>query len=325
MSAHLKPTRKTSRNNNRINRFLKTWALQNLQACISSLGLFCRQPISSFLTASVIGIALALPTGFYLSLENARLVSSGWDNSVQITAFLNLEVDNATAASLAEQLSEYDNIKSVQFITRELALEEYRRSSGYAEAIDALDENPLPSLLIIQPQLAALADEQDEKLIATLNEIPEIEIAQYDQQWVKRLNTIIVIIQRAIYILAVFLALAVLLIIGNTIRMAIYNRRSEIEVIKLFGATDAFVHRPFLYSGFWYGLSGGLIAWCLISLSLLLLKQPISDLAQLYASSYQLVGLSGKDITILLGTGVLLGLAGSWISVQRHLKAVEPQ
>jgi len=324
MNKRSKKTTTIARTTNRLNRLISTWMMQHLQAFIYSLGQICRYPISSFLTAAVIGIALALPTGFYLILENAKLVSAGWDNSVQITVFLKTDINDETAITLAQRLSERDKIKDVKFITRDLALEEYRLSSGYAEAIDALNENPLPSLLLIQPEFSQLGETHDDQLIKQLNEIPEIDNAQYDQQWVKRLHSIIFIVQRTVLILAAFLALAVLLIIGNTIRMAIYNRRSEIEVIKLFGATDAFIHRPFLYSGLWFGLSGGFIAWLLISLSLMLLNKPVNDLAHLYSSTYQLIGLNSKNILILLGTGVILGLVGSWISVQRHLKAIEP-
>ena len=160
--------------------------------------------------------------------------------------------------------------------------------------------------------------------MARLQEQEQIARAQYDQVWVKRLNSIILIVQRLVMMLAVFLGLAVLLIVGNTIRMSIYNRRSEIEVIKLFGATDRFVRRPFMYTGFWYGLSGGIIACLLVSTSIFLLQQPVTQLAQLYSSSFQLLGLSGQNILALLGTGVFLGLAGTWISVQRHLNAIEP-
>ncbi len=309
--------------NNRSSRILNIWIQQHLQAFFFSLGQLYRYPFSSLLTAAVIGIALALPTGFYLGLENARLVSSGWDDTVHITAFLKPGVDDHQAATLVERLSEDTAIQEVLYITRDRALEEYRRSSGYAEAIDALDENPLPALLLIQPQLSNLTEAQNDQLIQMLQALPEVETAQYDQQWVKRLNAIIMIIQRLVMVLAVFLALAVMLIIGNTIRMSIYNRREEIEIIKLFGATDAFIHRPFLYSGFWYGMSGGLIAWALISLSLMLLKHPVSELASLYASTHQLIGLSGQNTLILLACGIALGLMGSWISVKRHLTAMD--
>src|SRR3990172_7717398 len=282
------------------------WLLQHLQAIIFSLGQLCRNPIASFLTASVIGISLALPAGFFIILENTRLITAGWEGSVEITAFLKMDVDDDAAREFAKKLSGQSDIAKVDLITREQALEEYRQLSGYTHALDALDEKTA------------------EELLNKLQAVPEIENAQYDQQWVKRLNAIIGIVQRIVLILAVFLGIAVLIIIGNTIRMLIYHRRSEIEVAKLFGATDGFIQRPFLYSGFWYGLFGGVIAWALITISLLLLQAPADSLAQLYTSNFKLIGLTIKEAFLLIFSGILLGLIGSWISVQRHLRAIEP-
>jgi len=300
------------------------WLLQHLQAIIFSLGQLCRNPIASFLTASVIGISLALPAGFFIILENTRLITAGWEGSVEITAFLKMDVDDDAAREFAKKLSGQSDIAKVDLITREQALEEYRQLSGYTHALDALDENPLPSLLLIKPALGEFSEKTAEELLNKLQAVPEIENAQYDQQWVKRLNAIIGIVQRIVLILAVFLGIAVLIIIGNTIRMLIYHRRSEIEVAKLFGATDGFIQRPFLYSGFWYGLFGGVIAWALITISLLLLQAPADSLAQLYTSNFKLIGLTIKEAFLLIFSGILLGLIGSWISVQRHLRAIEP-
>jgi cell division transport system permease protein len=303
---------------------LDIWILQHIQAFIFSLGQLCRNPIASFLTISVIGISLALPAGFHIILNNARLLTAGWEGTVQITAFLKMEVDNDTAGELARQIEQFDGIDKVKLITREQALEEYRQLSGFGNAFNALEGNPLPSLLLIKPHLSGLPEKSTEELLNNLRNIPEIDNAQYDQQWIKRLNAIIQIVQRIVIILAVFLGLAVLLIIGNTIRMLIYNRRSEIEIAKLFGATNGFIRRPFLYSGFWYGLSGGIIAWLLINLILLILKDPADQLARLYNSDFTLAGLSMNESMILLAAGILLGLIGSFISVQRHFRAIEP-
>jgi len=303
---------------------LMMWVLQHVQAFFFSLGQFCRNPLASFLTASVIGISLALPAGFYVILENARHITSGWEGTVQITAFLRLDIDDDIARGLAERLSLRNDIADVRFVSRVEALEEYRRLSGFAEAIDALQENPLPSLLLIQPRSTGQPRQSADELLKVVNDLPEIENAQFDQQWVKRLNAIIEIVQRAVFVLAVFLAMAVLLIVGNTIRMLIYHRRPEIEIAKLFGATNGFIQRPFLYSGFWYGISGGAIAWLLVSVSLFLLQQPANKLALLYASNFDLIGLSWKGTLAVLLSGTLLGLIGSWVSVQRHLKAIEP-
>ncbi len=303
---------------------IKSWLAQHAQALISSFGQLFRNPVGSALTIAVIGISLALPAGFYVLLENARLISAGWEGSVEITAFLKKDISDATGQKLQQELQSQDNIEKVIFINRDKALEEYRQLSGFGEAIDALEENPLPSLLLIKPA----TDDKDaatiEQLVKQLSERREVDKAQYDQKWVQRLNAIISIIQRVVVMLAIFLGLAVLLIVGNTIRMSIYNRRAEIEVEKLFGATNAFIQRPFVYSGLWYGLGGGLFAWCLVTLALFFLQSPTDTLAQLYQSNFSLRGLAFDRALTLLAAGILLGSAGSWLSVQRHLRAIEP-
>ena len=300
------------------------WVLHHVQAFFFSLGQLCRSPLASLLTAAVIGISLALPAGFYVMLQNTLRITSGWEGSVQITAFLKMDVTEEQGKGLVTQLARNQDIAQVQYINRDQALAEFRLSSGFGEALDALEDNPLPSLLLVRPRPDANPEQAARNLFDRLKALPEVETVQYDQQWVNRLNAMVLIVQRIVIIMAIFLGLAVLLIIGNTIRMLIYHRRSEIEIAKLFGATDGFIQRPFLYSGFWYGLSGGLLAWALVKGSLLLVAKPASHLAELYTSKFNLTGLSAEESLILIGAGIFLGLVGSWISVSHHLRAIEP-
>lgn len=303
---------------------VKTWVLQHLQAAVYSLGQLARNPIGSFMTVAVIGIALALPAGFYLILDNAKRVTSGWDMTLQIAVYLNQDVGADNAQQLADELRGDEAIKSVDYISREQALTEFRELSGFADAIDALRDNPLPAVLLVQPASAATDTAAFERLLARLQKLPDVDQAKFDRQWLQRLQAIIETVQRAVMVLSFVLGLAVLLIIGNTIRLGIYNRRSEIEITKLFGATDAFIQRPFLYTGFWYGVLGATFATLLITAAILLLSGPVRELASLYASNYRLSGASVTQLLTLFGAGVGLGLAGSWLSVQRHIRAIEP-
>jgi len=298
--------------------------MQHAQACIYSIGQIFKSPVNSLLTTAVVGISLALPSGFYLLLDNCQRVAAGWDNSTQISLFLKLNIDEERALSLADEIRLFEGIASVDYISRDVALEEYRQKSGFGDAISALQENPLPSILLIHPRIRSLSSQDSEKLMQQLRALPEVDTAQFDRQWIQRLFAIIDIVQHVVIILSILLAIAVLLIVGNTIRLAIYNRRTEIEVNKLFGATEAFIQRPFLYSGLFHGIGGGLIAWCLLSLSLLMLKAPVLRLAELYSSDFSLHGLSYTGLLLLIATGASLGLVGSWVSVQRHIKAIEP-
>lgn len=300
------------------------WLLQHAQACVFSIGQLFKSPVNSLLTTAVVGIALALPTGFYLLLENCQRVAAGWDNSAQISLFLKLDISEKRRFSLADEIRQLQGIAKVDYISPEAALLEYQQQSGFSDALSALEENPLPAILLLQPKLKGLSNQKSEQLLQQLRSLPEVDAAQFDRQWIQRLFAIIEIVQRTVIMLSILLAIAVLLIIGNTIRLAIYNRRTEIEVNKLFGATEAFIQRPFLYTGLFHGIGGSLLAWCLLSLSLLLLDSPVARLAELYSSDFKLLGLSGNGLLLLLVSGAGLGLAGSWVSVKRHIKAIEP-
>lgn len=300
------------------------WLLQHAQAFIFSLGQYIKYPISNILTTAVIGISLALPASFYLLLDNVRFVSSSWDGSLQVTLFLQTDIDDKQATEFANKLTEHKSIGETIVIKRADALAEYQSLSGFADALDALDENPLPNVILVKPLLEDMHEAETQALIKELEMMDQVDSAQYDSQWIERLLQLLDIVNRLVIILSTLLAIAVLLIIGNTIRLSIHNRRAEIEITKLFGGTDSFIQRPFLYSGLWYGVFGGIIAWLLITISMQMLTSPVKQLANLYASDFQLIGLGFVNSLILLLIGIALGLIGSWISVKRHLRAIEP-
>lgn len=318
------PTRQKKSKRFDLGRRFDMWLLQHGQALIFSLGQYAKQPINNLLITAVIGISLALPTSFYLLLDNVRTVFSSWDGSLQITLFLSNDITDEEALSIASELEEGNNINSAKVIKRADAFAEYQTLSGFGDALNVLDENPLPTVIIVQPDVEQAGESQIDTLIQTLEAMPTIDNAQYDSQWINRLLYLIEIVNRVIIILSTMLALAVLLIVGNTIRLAIYNRRPEIEITKLFGGTDSFIQRPFLYSGLWYGVFGSLIAWLLITVSMQMLNEPVKQMANLSASDFELIGLGPGNSLMMLGIGILLGLFGSWISVRRHLRAIEP-
>ncbi|MCU7880782.1 MAG: permease-like cell division protein FtsX [Candidatus Thiodiazotropha sp. (ex Lucinoma aequizonata)] len=300
------------------------WLQRHAQVALASLRRLARNHLSSLMTCSVIGIALALPAGLHVMLGNLQSISGTWDSGASISLFLKQQIRDDQAASLAEKLRLHQRIEDVELITREKALAEFQALSGYADALEALDSNPLPALLIIQPKADFTTAETAQLLVRELKLLPEAEIVQLDLQWIRRLQAITVIAQRAVMVVAALLGIAVLLIIGNTIRLEIQNRRTEIEITKLIGATNAFIRRPFLYTGFWYGLFGGIIAWLLVAISITLLSGPITQLSILYQSAFDLSSLGISTVLALLLGSALLGLIGSWLAVGRHLSAIEP-
>ena len=305
--------------------WLKVYLARHLQVFFSTLGELVRSPLSNMMTIAVIGIALALPTGLHVLLQNVQQVTAQWDGAAQISLFLRQNTTDKQLGRLSTLISKRRDVNSVTTITRDAALEEFRTNSGFGDALDALEDNPFPPVIVVYPTARADNIESVQAMLKAFNKRPEVEHAQLDMQWLKRLYTIMDIGRRGIWVLATLLSISVLLVVGNTIRLAIEARREEIEIIKLIGGTDAFIRRPFLYTGFWYGLSGGLISWLLITSSLWLLSGPINRLATLYDSSYSLVGLDAMSSLALLGASILLGLGGSWLAVTRHLHAIEPQ
>jgi cell division transport system permease protein len=155
--------------------------------------------------------------------------------------------------------------------------------------------------------------------------LPQIDQAVLDLEWVQRLYSMMALGKRLVIALAALLALGVLLVVGNTIRLAIESRRDEIVIVKLVGGTNAFVRRPFLYTGLWYGLGGGILAWLIIGFGLFWLSSPVAELAGLYRSQFELQGLGIGDSLMMWLCGGLLGLAGAWLAVSRHLGAIEPR
>ncbi|NEV62789.1 permease-like cell division protein FtsX [Thiorhodococcus minor] len=301
------------------------WLSQHWQTALETLGRLRETPLPSAMTVAVIGISLALPAALYVMTENLRTMAGGWDQTAAISLFLRFEADDTHAERLSQDLTTWPEVARVHLITREQALEEFRALGGFEEALEQITNNPLPIVLAIYPTPTYAAPDRLELLQNKLLKLPEADFARMDTLWLQRFQAILDLVQSGSLLLGGLLGVGVLLIVGNTIRLEILNRRIEIEISELVGATAAFIRRPFLYAGAWYGLLGGTTAWLLVTLSVLLLQQPVSRLASLYRSEFQLSGLGFAATGITLGASILLGLVGSWIAVNRHLRGAEPQ
>lgn len=300
------------------------YLLRHAQTMIYALGQLSMRPFSTLMTVAVIGIALAMPAGLHVLLKNVQTVLTGWDSAAQVSLFLKKNTKEQTALAFADRLRKRSGIARVDYISAEQAMEEFRKLSGFGDALKALDENPLPPVLVIHPAVTQQNPVQLQSLVEELRKNVDVDLAQLDMQWVKRLYGLMDIGRRGVWVLAGMLALAVLLVVGNTIRLAIQNRRDEIVITKLIGGTDAFIRRPFLYTGFWYGILGGIIGFILVQLALWVLAGPVNNLAGLYNSSFRLSGADFVTAGSLLFGGLLLGLSGSWLAVGKHLRAIEP-
>jgi cell division transport system permease protein len=281
------------------------------------------QPFASLLTILVIATALALPAGLRVAVNNADAVSNSWQGAADFTVYLKLEVSEEAARRIAHAIEARPDVASVTFIDRDAALAEFRARSGFGEALDALGGNPLPHTLVVSPGSGVATDV--EALAKAIGTLPETDLVQVDTAWVARLRAMLALADRLVDFATVLLALAVSIVIGNTIRLEINNRSVEIEVTKLVGGTDGFIRRPFLYLGLCYGLAGAVVALAIIAVALLLLGPPVRALAALYGSGFSLAGLSLRESGILLGGGAVLGWAGAGLAAARHLRAIEPK
>ena len=303
---------------------VSTWLTRHISNAIGSLGRLFRQPFSSLMIVLVIAVTLAIPAALSLVVKNAQYVSDGWDNALDFSVYLNQGLSESEAAGLARLIQQRADVESVQLITAGQALTEFKQQSGFGQALDHLSENPLPHTLVVRPG-ASNTSQSMILLQEELGNLPEADVVQVDTEWVQRFHAILDIVRQAIVIGASLLGVAIIVIIGNTIRLDIQNRREEIEVTKLIGASNAFVRRPFLWSGFWYGLFGGLLALGLVQYGLFLLEQPAARLAGLYQSGITVVALALTESLFIIGIGILLGLVGSWFAAARHMRRIEPR
>jgi cell division transport system permease protein len=316
-------TNKKRRNRPEISNKLAAYFLHHLQSLVFSLGKIYKAPTTTIMTVAVIGITLSLPCGFYLFLKNIETMSGDLSSSTQITLYLDLKTSEKSARKLNNTLASKEMVKNTEFISRDSALQTFRQSSGFGESINTLLSNPLPHTIVVIPKNNS--DKFEIKnLLNSLQSLPEVKIAKLDTEWLERLFTILEIAKRAVGIITLLFAFAVLLIIGNTIRLDIQNRYQEIIVTKLIGATNAFIRRPFLYGGLWYGLFGGIVSWIIIELSYIAISGPLNRLNLLYQAKLDIVTFSFQDFIILIASSTLLGLIGSWIAVAKHLSQIEP-
>ncbi|UYP30890.1 permease-like cell division protein FtsX [Pseudomonas sp. Z8(2022)] len=299
------------------------WLESHRASLVDSLRRLGRQPIGSFFTCWVMAVALSLPMGLSLLLDNVEKLGGSWQRAAQISLFLDMSAGEPDGQALREQIAAMDDVAEAEWISREQALEEFQQLSGLGQALKELPENPLPGVVLVTPREVDRA--KLEALRQRLAELPKVEQAQLDLVWVERLTAILKLGDRFVFGLSLLLILALLLVIGNTIRLHIENRRAEIEVIKLVGGTDGYVRRPFLYMGALYGFGAGIFAWLLLAFGLDWLNDAVVRLAGLYGSDFALGGVpSGDGFSLLLGA-VLLGYIGAWLAVARHLNELAPR
>lgn len=298
--------------------------LNHAHGLFSSLGRLTRTPFSSGMTVLVLAVAIALAGGFYIVVANIQQLTGNLEASNQMSLFLKDNVTESAGQKLADQLRQHPSSEAVKFITKKQAMDEFKANSGFGDALAALDNNPLPSVIQVQPKHSLESNEDMQKLMTEFKQLPQVDFVQVDMQWVERMQTIMLIASRAVFLVALLLGFAVTFITGNTIRLELHNRRDEVFISKLVGATQSFIQRPFLYGGFWLGFIAGFLAWLIISIMLLIVESPVEKLSTLYNGAFQLQFLGFFEFLCLLLIASGLAVLGSWGVLHYQLRQLKP-
>jgi cell division transport system permease protein len=312
------PTTRVKRSSLRLR--LQAYGDIHLQTARETLQRLVRLRHVSLLTSVVIGLTLALPAGLYVLADNVQTLLPDWRADAQLSVFFKPGTDLERARARLREWERRPELIRAELITPDDALAQMRQLPGFDAAIAALGENPLPPVVVLWPRL----DRELQPLVAELQRVAEVDRVQLDREWLERLLALGVLVGRLARLVGILFAVAVLVVVGNTIRMEVQNRRSEIEIIKLVGGTDRFIQRPFLYAGIWYGLSGALLAWFIVQLSVWVMSGPVGRLAALYQSEAKLHGLDFGQFVFLILAGVGLGGMGAYWAVRRQIREIEP-
>jgi len=302
---------------------MTNWMAQHIRMLLSAISRLLATPVASLLSILVIGIALSLPAGVYVLLQNVQSLADQLAGTPQISVFLTMDAGKDEIARIGKKLQQHEAVDHIEYVSREQALEQLKQSTGLKDVIGGLAQNPLPDAYIVYPKKS---DAQSlEVLRDELQKWPKLEKVQLDSAWAHKLEALLKFGRLAVLLLTALLSFALVAIIFNTIRLQILTQRDEIEVSKLIGATNAFIRRPFLYFGLLQGLLGGAAAWLIIAASLSMLNNSFAGVAQMYASNFTLHALSAGNSLALLGFSAFLGWMGAWLSVAQHLWQIEPK
>lgn len=300
------------------------WFERHAQSLVGALGRLVHRPLATVLVTCVIGIALALPLMLQILIQNARQLAGEGADAFEISVYLKPSVDEAAARTLVAGLRDRNDLAAVRLITATQGLAQFREHSGFGAALDLLDSNPLPNVLLIWPARSSRSPTALQRLQEELKRLPGVDEVQLDTMWVKRVQAILELLRRLVMYLGAVLLAGVAVVVGSTIRFEVASRRREIEVMKLVGGSDGFARRPFLYTGALYGLCGGIFCLGLVALLLHLLQPAVLALTSTYGSA---AGLSGPGLHLsltALGIALALGWLGAWISATWHIRDIDP-
>lgn len=308
-----------------IRRKNRAWSRRHSYSFFSSLGVLLQHKVGTLMTVLVLGLAMFLPLGLYVTLANLGEMNLHQDEWSAVTVFFASGTNEVEVRRVADELEKSLQPEKVVVISPAEGLAGFREASGFGESLDMLEENPLPWVMQVSPQPGSTGqvEESVAELTAYLQSIDSIEVTQFDYKWLQRLGRMLELGEAVVTVLIILFGFAVMVVVANTIRLDVASHAEEIEILALVGAGNAFIRQPFLYTGLWYGLMGGMLAIVLLYLTLFYLGGPLGLLLETYGTVFSMRGLGGSNTLWLLLGGGLLGWLGAWISVQRYLRLLQ--
>lgn len=304
---------------------MNNWLNQHIQAMTLVLGRMRLNKLSTFMISLVIAVALCVPGLFYLGVDHLSKFTNHMQDETEISLFLKLDADKDAISEINGVLAKNEAIKQFHLVTRAQAWQELKSktdvNSEAATNMTELEKNPLPDAFFIQAK--STEPEALESLKLELQQIPGVEHVLLNTDWAKRLSALLTLGKKIILFVTALLAIALLVIIGNTIRMQILTQKDEVVVSKLIGATNSFIRIPFLYSGVMYGLFGGLLAIVILTTLVKLFNLSVQDLSSLYNSDFSLPLLNTQLYISIIGFAIFIGWLGSYLAVSRSIASIK--
>lgn len=304
---------------------IESWRSHHRLVAAQSIRRLVVTPVSSLMTILVLAIAITLPAALNIAITNVAQLTGQANDHVQMSLYLENGISDTQGRKLATTIAGWDSVTSTRYVSPQEAKDSFKNMEGFTEIIDSLPQNPLPGVVVVILSEQSLSINDAEKLREKAVARQDVSIAKIDLAWLQKLHAIIGLAQQVAAVLSVLLAIGVVLVVGNTIKLSIDSRREEIIVTKLIGATNAFVRRPFLYMGLWFGIGGALIALLLIHVCKFALTNAIESLSLVYGGDIVLAGLGFTDSITLVLMGAILGWLGAWLAASQHIRALEPR
>ncbi|TDB49307.1 permease-like cell division protein FtsX [Photorhabdus khanii] len=301
------------------------WREQWRYAWMNALTDMLRQPLATLLTMMVIAISLTLPSVCYIVWKNVSQAAEKWYPTPQLTVYLDKSLDDNSAQKLISELKALDGVDNVNYLSRQEAMTEFRTWSGFGGALDMLEENPLPAVAIITPKI----DFQSSQTLTTLrdrvSQVKGIEEVRMDDSWFARLAALTGLVGQIAAVIGILMVMALFLVIGNSVRLSIFSHRDTINVMKLIGATDGFILRPFLNGGALLGGLGAMLSLILSALLVWKLSDVVTQVASVFGTTFNLHGLSWDESLLLVLISAMIGWVAAWLATTQHLRHFTPE